>query len=328
MTCCPIPSERCVKYKIFIKKFISRARRVPRKIVSRATLGTRAIGSPALSYGVLSQLYADDTQAYLHCPSTSAMGAARTMNQAMGALADWMSSNRLRLNAQKNKFIWMGNRQQLAKLNLDALSAEFPTMSFSQAVRDLGVLLDSELTFSHHIDQVCRSCYYQLRQLRVIARSLTFNAAVSLVHAFVFSRLDYCSSIFVGLPGVRMEKLRRVHRAAARLIGGFRKFDRISPYMRDVLHWLPFPQRIFYRIASLVWRCLSGWAPSFLRELCRPLSCAGRRTLRSSAHGNLVVPFARSAAMQTRSFSVVGPKTWNGLPVDLRHLPNGACSQF
>ena len=42
---------------------------------------------------------------------------------------------------------------------------------------------------------------------------------------------------------------------------------------------------------------------------CRPLSCAGRRTLRSSAHGNLVVPFARSAAMHTRSFFVVGPKT-------------------
>src|SRR6218665_3124017 len=74
-----------------------------------------------------------------------------------------------------------------------------------------------------------------------------------------------------------------------------------------------------------------GFTYSYLRELCRPLySCAGRRSLRSSAHehGNLVVPFARSAAMQTRSFSVVGPKTWNGLPVDLRHLPNGACSQF
>jgi len=31
---------------------------------------------------------------------------------------------------------------------------------------------------------------------------------------------------------------------------------------------------------------------------------------------------------QTCSFSVVGPTTWNGLPIDLRHLPNGACSQF
>src|SRR6218665_1856448 len=127
-----------------------------------------------------------------------------------------------------------------------------------------------------------------------------------------------------------MDKLRRVHRAAARLIGGFRKFDNISQYMRDVLHWLPFPQRISYRITSLLWRCLSGSAPSYLRELCRPQSsCSDRRTLRSSAFANLVVPLARSATMQTRSFSVVGPTTWNGLRVDLRHkLPSDACSQF
>ena len=54
--------------------------------------------------------------------------------------------------------------------------------------------------------------------------------------------------------------------------------------------------------------------------------CAGRRTLRSSALDNLMVTF--SVTMQTRSFSVIGPTTWNGLPIDLRHLPNGACSQF
>jgi len=113
------------------------------------------------------------------------------------------------------------------------------------------------------------------------------------------------------------------------LIGRFKKFDHISQYMPEVLHWLPFPQGFSYRIASLVWQCLSGWAPSYLRELCRPLSfCAGHRTLRSSVQGNLVVPFARSAAMQTGSFSVVGPTTWNELPIALRHLPIGACSQF
>ena len=225
-------------------------------------LYTSDISALLASYGVLSQLYADDTQAYLHCPPLAAVGAARTMQRAMGALADWMSSNRLRLNAQKTKFIWLGTWQQLAKLDHNALSAEFPNMSFSSEVRDLGVLLDSELTLAPHINQVCRSCYYQLRQLRVVARSLTFKAATTLVHAFVFSRLDYCSSIFVGLPWVRMEKLERVHRVAARLIGGFHKTDRISQYMREVLHWLPFPQRISYRIASLVRRCLMGCAPS------------------------------------------------------------------
>src|SRR6218665_3763388 len=39
-------------------------------------LYTSDIGNLLSSYGVLSQLYADDTQAYLHCPSTAAMGAA------------------------------------------------------------------------------------------------------------------------------------------------------------------------------------------------------------------------------------------------------------
>src|SRR6218665_921105 len=111
-------------------------------------------------------------------------------HQAMGALAGLMSSNRLRFNAQKTKFVWLGTRQQLSNLNLDALSAEFPSMSSLHAVvLGLGVLSDSELTFSNRIDQVFRSCYYQLRQLRVIACSLTFDAAV---HAFVPSRLDYC----------------------------------------------------------------------------------------------------------------------------------------
>src|SRR6218665_1280033 len=77
-------------------------------------------------------------------------------------------------------------------------------------------------------------------------------------------------------------------------------------------------------ILSFVWRCLSDWVPHYLHELCHPLisSCAGRCTLRSSLHGNLVVPFARYAIIQTRSFSLVGPATWTGLPIDLRHLPN------
>src|SRR6218665_598799 len=37
-----------------------------------------------------------------------------------------MSSNRLRLNSLKTKFIWLGTRQQLAKLDMIALAADFP----------------------------------------------------------------------------------------------------------------------------------------------------------------------------------------------------------
>src|SRR6218665_3462280 len=131
---------------------------------------------------------------------------------------------------------------------------------------------DQELSFSLHINQLTRSCYYQLRQLRVVSRSFSFSAAAALVHAFVTSRLDHCSSILAGLPVPQTARLDRVLRCAARLIGRIPKYGSVSAYMRDTLHWLPIAQRICYRIAVLVWWCLLGSAPGYLCELCRPVS--------------------------------------------------------
>ena len=53
---------------------------------------------------------------------------------------------------QKSQYIWLGTRQQLDKLDLAALSLEFPTFVFSTSVRDLGVILDQELSFVEHIE--------------------------------------------------------------------------------------------------------------------------------------------------------------------------------
>src|SRR6218665_653631 len=88
----------------------------------------------------------------------------------------------------------------------------------------------------------------------------------------------------------------------------------------------PVSQRILYRISSLVWRSVTGCAPSYLTDLCWPVSgLASRRALRSSARGELLVPRARSALKQRRAFSVIGPYTWNELPLTLRLLPQNKC---
>src|SRR6218665_3229586 len=115
-------------------------------------------------------------------------------------------------------------------------------------------------------------------------RSLSHDAAVVLVHAFVTSRIDHSCSVLVGLPLSLIGRLDRVLRSAARLIGHIPKYASVSAYTRDVLHWLPVSQRILYRISALVWRSVTGCAPSYLTDLCRPVSdLASRRALRSSA---------------------------------------------
>src|SRR6218665_1751866 len=129
----------------------------------------------------------------------------------------------------------MGTCQQLAKLDLSVSAASFPHIVFSVTIRDLGVTLDQEFTFAPHYNRLCRYCYYQLRQLRIISRSLTCTstatATATLVHVFVMARLDYCSTLHTGLPALRVGCLERVIRAAARLILGIPRTGHVSAYM-------------------------------------------------------------------------------------------------
>jgi len=68
---------------------------------------------------------------------------------------------------------------------------------------------------------------------------------------------------------------------------------------------------------------------TYLTDLCRPVSdLASRRALRSSARGELFVPRARSVLKQRRAFSVIGPSTWNELPLMLCLLPQNNVSSF
>src|SRR6218665_1834692 len=126
----------------------------------------------------------------------------------------------------------------LASCAID-LSVEFPNYTFSSSVRYLDIILDQVLTFAPHLNRLSRDCFYQLHQLCTVTRSLSPGAAATLVHSFITIRLDYCLSLYSGLPSVRLASLSRVLRSAARLIGQIPKFGHVSSYMLEVLHWLP-----------------------------------------------------------------------------------------
>src|SRR6218665_2261808 len=156
---------------------------------------------------------------YVHCLAGRAISAVETIGRAIETLQAWMSSNRLRLNRTKTQFVWFGTRQQLAKIDLGFLAIKYSHITFAFCVRDLEVTLDQELTFVRHINILCRSCYYQLQQLGVVSRSLSPAAASTHVHAFVVSRLDYCSAMYKGLPTCRLKCLNRVSRTGAAFLG-------------------------------------------------------------------------------------------------------------
>src|SRR6218665_2590578 len=122
---------------------------------------------------------------------------------------------------------------------------------------------------------------------------------LSNVHAFVTSWLDYCSTLYAGLPAVRLGCLEWVIPTATHLIRGIPRTGHISAYMLEVLHWLPLQQRIIFHIGALVWSCLLGLAPTFFRELgCPTPGTTGCSSLNSKEQELLSVPFVSTSTTQ------------------------------
>jgi len=104
--------------------------------------------------------------------------------------------------------------------------------------------------------------------------------------------------------------------SAARVITNTGKFERgLSYSLHQELHWLDVSERIQFRVAATVYRCLHNMAPRYLSEMCKPIATSTRRQgLRSATTSDLVIPRVRRVTYGSRAFSVAGPVCWNGLP--------------
>ena len=133
------------------------------------------------------------------------------------------------------------------------------------------------------------------------------------------SKVDYCNSLYTGLPASYLRPLELVQNFAARLIFRQSKFCHIKPLLNK-LHWLPISSRIKFKILLFVYKSLNNLAPKYLSSLIsyyQPPS-----SLRSANQLLLKIPnineIKPTPSFGNRTFSLSGPTLWNGLPYNLR----------
>ena len=135
--------------------------------------------------------------------------------------------------------------------------------------------------------------------------------------SLICSRIDYCNTVFAGIPNSTIDRFQSVLHTAARIITGVWKYDHITPTPRDELHW----QRITFKLCLTVYKALHGMTP-YIAEFCRPAAATHHRSrLRSATFGDLVVPL-NSQEPGKRAFAVAGPTAWNNLPLSVTLAPS------
>ncbi|XP_068704235.1 uncharacterized protein [Montipora foliosa] len=181
------------------------------------------------------------------------------------------------------------------------------TITPKTEARDLGVIIDKHMFFTSQINNVCKSAFYALNNIRKIRKYLDSHSTERLIHAFISSRADNCNSLFCGSPVAVIAKLQRVQNAAARLVTGSKRTEHITKNKE---------QRIKFKTALLVFKALNGMSPRYIKEFIVPYTPA--RRLRSCNKGLLKIPKSRTSSFGDRMFSAAAPRLWNSLPDNIR----------
>jgi len=259
--------------------------------------------------------YADDLQLYGHSAHSDCVSLVSRMSSCVEEVKAWMASSRLRLNSSKTELIWLGAARYVKLCPAGPLLIAGALITPCLKVRDLGVMVDTDLSLKAHVQHVTSVCFFHIRQLRLVRRSLTFDAAHSLVRALVHSRLDYCNGILANAPIGLVNCLQSVLRTAARLVLRLPPWASVSQLIRDRLHWLPVKHRITHKLCTMAFKCTHDLAPAYLSRLCTSVECVDARArLRSATSGHLIVPVTRMSTLGRRGFYYACPAAWNLLP--------------
>ena len=191
------------------------------------------------------------------------------------------------LNEEKTEFFLTGTKQQLAKVDIGHIKVGKVNIAPHSPVKNLGVWFDSNLSIVDHITKIYSAAFYYLYNIRRIRKYLTKEYKKTLIHAFIFSRLDYCNSLLFGVPDCHLHKLQRVQNAIAHLIFEESRFCHIISLLKS-LHWLLVKYRIVFKIILTTFKAIHGLALAYVCELIS-FRDTGRYDFRSN-DGLLLAP--------------------------------------
>ncbi|KAF7647980.1 hypothetical protein LDENG_00163710 [Lucifuga dentata] len=146
------------------------------------------------NHGVSYHCYADNTQFYIPLQASN----SSRLDNFLACLRDIkcrMSQNFLKPNDNKSEVIVFGQTHSTSLLHSKLGSL---TKNIKPAARSLGVIFDADL-FEAHVNNVVQSCFFQQKKISKITSFLSPTDLHQVIHAFIFSRLNYCNALYAGI---------------------------------------------------------------------------------------------------------------------------------
>ena len=262
-------------------------------------------------------LYADDILLYTELSKYNSEFDNELSNCA-NAIYAWLTDNKLSLNTDKSEL-----------LNIPSNYSNFPQIFInnneitpSTSIRYLGVIIDDNVNMNRHVSSMCKKANYELYKIRKIGHYLNKRATTILTNSLVFSSLDYCNSLLIGLPKSTLLPIDRIIRSAVRNIYRQPRHDHSSITLKmKESRILNASDRAEQRILNITHRTLTHNQPTYIRSHLKFV--VHNRSLRSNIDTRqLKVTIPKLKRTAKRAYSYIAPTKWNALPLNCRLIIN------
>ena len=263
-------------------------------------------------------LFADDLQIYVSFPISELPQAIQLLQAEIESLANWCLTNSLTINPKKTQAIFFGHKMLTEKAyqEFHVIPSKIGNISVVDTVRNLGVIMDSSLSWVPQVNRIARKIRSVLYRLRRMSPFTDIPLRKTLVSTLIFPIFDYCAAIYGDLSGRLDSKLQVLLNSCVRYVFQLSWREHITPY-RLQLQWLSARNRRLYLSTRLLHKILTTSAPGYLKNL---ISLNVPRYTPRRVGPQISVPFTSSQQLRD-SFSIHSSYFWNSLPASLRLSP-------
>lgn len=257
-------------------------------------------------------LFADDLQIYSYGDVVSVDAVIDNLNRALGNILDWSNAHKLQINPEKSQAILLTNKKRINPPN-NFLSIDNHRITFCDKIRSLGLIIDTKLNWSAHVNNLCGKIYGILSKLWNTAKYITKDVKRHIIRTLVGPLLTYCSSIYSQCSKNSLKQLNVAFNSCARYIFLKRRGDPIS-HLSQQIFGVSLNRFLELSTLTVMFGLIKKKAPIYLYDKLQ--FSKSQRTF------NLNLPRSCKTKPRRRSFFVHGVKLWNTLDPSIKTASN------
>jgi hypothetical protein len=265
--------------------------------------------------------YADDTNLYWESTVDTINDTLIAAGEVLSKVSKYCVDNCLRLNEGKCKYMFIGTRPGINKLNtvnlIDLNINNVPMERLTDA-KVLGLNINEVLSWRKQVNSCISKAMCNFFQMSRYKKFLNKQAKINLCESIVLSQFNYCDIVYSNMDKYLKDKIMKIQNLCLKFIFDLGRKEHCDyKLLRKELKWLDMNQRRIKHGLILIYKILNGLAPNYLLDsftLVKEIHSVNTRR----ANSNIYINKNISSKIHRQAYTFEMAKIYNNIPEDIK----------